>query len=193
MCETKSVTSALYLNDPEETMYVTNVNTGKDEPVKKGNLPEFVGRVGQFCPIKPGCGGKELLREGKDKDGNVKYGAATGTKGYYWLESEVVKNLGKEGDIDRSYYDKMVDTAVETISKYGDFEWFVSDDTIKKPNLAECHDCPAHQDDHEPWLLPCGDRKYETCFDCPHFNNDMFDIDCGQGYDISNVIISTKK
>ena len=41
------------------------------------NLPDgdhdyhFVGRVGLFCPIKPGCGGGELVREGTDKDGNI--------------------------------------------------------------------------------------------------------------------------
>lgn len=110
MCETKSVTSALYLNSNDS------------------DSPEFIGRVGQFCPIKPGCGGGELLRESKDKDGNIKYGAAVGTKGYQWLESEVVKTLGKEADIDRSYYDRLVDEAVETISQYGDFEMFAGDD-----------------------------------------------------------------
>lgn len=105
MCETKSVTSALYLGEEK-----------------------FVGRVGQFCPIKPGCGGKELLREYKDKDGNVKFASATGAKGYFWLESEMVKELGKESDIDRSYYEKMVDAAIDTISSYGDFKWFVSNE-----------------------------------------------------------------
>lgn len=92
-----------------------------------GNV-RFVGRVGRFCPIKPGCGGKTLLREGKDKNGNVKYSSVVGTKGYLWLEAEAVKLLSKENDIDRSYYDKMVDAAVEAIAKYGDFEWFVSND-----------------------------------------------------------------
>lgn len=119
MCETKSVSSALYLKaaDPDE--------------------PEFIGRVGRFCPIKEGCGGKELLRECKDKDGNVKYSAATGTKGYFWLESEIVRALEKEGDIDRSYYDKMVDEAVKSISEYGDFEWFVSDDPYISPKFID--------------------------------------------------------
>ena len=62
----------------------------------------------------------------REKDG--KYYAATGSKGYRWLESEMVRELGKESDIDRSYYDNMVDKAIETISKYGDFEWFVAED-----------------------------------------------------------------
>ena len=180
MCETKSVTSSLYLrnNDPDAEEVIIDVDTGKEKVIKVGDKPEFVGRVGQFCPIKPGCGGKELLRESKDKDGNIKYAAATGTKGYLWLESEVVKILNKEKDIDRSYYDKMVNDAVESISKYGDFEWFVSDDsyTPTKNNI-----------------VPCGDGKYKTCFDCPNFNDDLFHLDCGLGYDISNIINTKKK
>lgn len=129
MCETKSVTSALYLknNDPDYEEVIIDPATGKETTIKRGDTPEFIGRVGQFCPIKPGRGGCELLRESKDKEGNVKFAAATGTKGYEWLESEVVKTLGKEADIDRSYYDKLVDDAVTAISQYGDFEWFVSD------------------------------------------------------------------
>ena len=130
MCETKSVTTALYLkhNDPDEEVVMIDPKTGEEMIVKKGDTPEFIGRVGLFCPIKPECGGRELLRESKDKDGNVKYGAVTGTKGYHWLESEVVKSLGKEDDIDRSYYDRLVDDAIDSISKYGDFTWFISDD-----------------------------------------------------------------
>lgn len=158
MCETKSVTSALYLKDPE---------------IDPADNPEFVGRVGRFCPIKPGCGGKELLRESKDAEGNVKYGAAVGTKGYFWLESEAVKILGKEDDIDRSYYDKLVDAAVDTISKYGDFEMFVAD----------------HVDTPRSVKMPCGDGKYNTCYDCPHFVNERFDIYCNRGYDISEVVV----
>lgn len=114
MCETKQVKSAIYLRDNDE------------------DDPEFVGRVGLFCPVTKEKGGKRLLREGKDKEGNIKYDAVTGTKDYYWLESEVVKELGKEDDIDRSYYAALVDDAVASISSYGDFEWFASDDQYSK-------------------------------------------------------------
>ncbi len=117
MCETKQVSTALYLHFDEES----GLNSPGDYDKYR-----FVGKVGQFCPIKPGCGGGELVREGKDKDGNVKYSSATGAKGYHWLESEMVRELGKEGDIDRSYYDKLVNDAADVISKYGDLEWFVS-------------------------------------------------------------------
>ena len=127
MCETKSVTSALYLD------------TNEDLPEGEHSY-HFVGKVGLFCPIKPGHGGGELLREGKDKDGNVKYSSATGAKGYRWLESEMVRELHKEDSIDRSYYNKLVDAAVETISKYGDFEMFVSDEPYR-----------TYPEDDPPW------------------------------------------
>ena len=89
--------------------------------IEKGHAYQFVGKAGLFCPIKPGCGGGLLLRE---KDG--KYNSATGAKGYRWMESEMVRALGKEKDIDRRYYVAMVDEAISSISKYGDFEAFAS-------------------------------------------------------------------
>jgi len=151
MCETKSVTSALYLDMnedlPDVSEYekeyqklwkdINNQDLPNDEEMKrkcerveelrelidKGHSYRFIGKVGRFCPIKPGCGGGLLMRE---KDG--KYYAATGSKGYRWLESEMVIELGKEADIDRSYYNSLVDEAVKSISEYGDFEWLVSDE-----------------------------------------------------------------
>ena len=122
----------------------------------KGHNYIFVGRVGQFCPIKPGYGGGLLCRESVDKKtGEKKYDAATGTKGYRWLESETVKELNKQDAIDRSYYDAMVDTAVEDISKYGDFERFVSEE-IYSPG----------DEDRPPWFGP-GEpwQEEKTAFD----------------------------
>lgn len=155
MCEAKSVSTALYLDmnegltvqsevekeiadrakEGECEDYIVCVNpafkstTTKElkEIAARGHNYIFVGKVGQFCPIKPGCGGGELMREGVDKEGNVKYSSATGAKGYRWLESETVKVLGKEDSIDRSYYDKLVNAAADVISQYGDLEWFLSD------------------------------------------------------------------
>ena len=173
MCEAKSVTTALYLDKNEGL------------PEDEHNY-QFIGKVSNFCPIKPGCGGGELLREGKDKDGNVKYSSATGAKGYRWLESEFVKTLGKENDIDRSYYDKLVNDAVETISQYGDFERFVADDSGEAPWFkAEEPDIPHAA---KP---PCGDKKRATCFECPNFVNERFDLCCKLGYDISDVVVKT--
>lgn len=146
MCETKEVKTALYL-DANETL-----------PEGEHNY-HFIGKVGSFCPIKPGCGGGELLREGKDKDGNIKYSAPAGTlkddkTPYRWLEAEMVKELGKEDDIDRSYYENLVDKAIETISQYGDFSWFVSDDPYVKH--VDITDTPPWEGPDDPW------REYPT-------------------------------
>lgn len=119
LCETKSVTSTLYLD--------MNEDLGED-----AHNYIFVGKIGRFCPIKPGCGGGILYRE---KDG--KYYAATGTKGYRWLESEMVFELNKLDDIDEKHFIEMADTAKDTINKYGDFEWFVSDDPYVGPVMIE--------------------------------------------------------
>ena len=171
MCETKAVSSALYLD--------MNENLGEDE-----HDYHFVGKVGQFCPIKQGCGGGELLREGKDKDGSIKYSAVAGSKGYRWLESEMVKNLGKEGDIDKSYYIALADGAADSIAKYGDFEWFVSDNPLpKEPEVVR--DLIPDDDLHLPWLMACG---APTCTGCPHLTCDSFDADCKLGHDNSDYI-----
>jgi energy-coupling factor transporter ATP-binding protein EcfA2 len=111
LCETKAVTSpsALYLD--------MNEKLGEDE-----HNYQFVGKVGSFCPVKPKVGGGLLMRE---KEG--KYYAATGTTGYRWMESEVVKSLKLEKKIDMSYFESLVLDAVNNISKFGDFELFISE------------------------------------------------------------------
>lgn len=125
MCETKSVKSNIYLDFNEELP--------PDEHDRR-----FIGKVGLFCPILPGRGGAEMVRESDDpKTGGVKYDAVTGTKGYRWLEAEMVKNTNKEDDIDISYYRKLVDDAINGsgtgknrkpgLADYGDPEWFCSD------------------------------------------------------------------
>lgn len=91
------------------------------ERIEAGHNYIFVGKVGLFCPIKPGCGGGTLVCKRDEK-----YSAITGTKGYRWLESEIVKQNGKEDDIDKTYYSKLVDDAVSTISEFGDIEWFIN-------------------------------------------------------------------
>lgn len=91
--------------------------------IQNGHNYIFVGKVGRFCPIKPGCNGGILYRENEGK-----YFAVTGTKGYRWLESELVQELGRENDIDNSYYENLANEAVESIAEYGDYEWFVSEE-----------------------------------------------------------------
>ena len=152
MCETKSVSTSLYLdmneNLPDVSTYekefakaesdykkgllsdtmFESICEGLNEQIAAGHDYKFIGKVGSFCPIKPGCGGGLLCRE---KDG--KYYAATGSKGYRWLEAEMVSTLEKEADIDTSYYENLVSDAIGTIVAYGDFEWFVSDDPYISP------------------------------------------------------------
>jgi hypothetical protein len=113
----KQVQTAIFLDfmDEDAPMYQT---LGEDRK-------HFIGKVGLFCPIKPGRGGGTLQRM-TEKDGKVEYHAVTGTKGYKWAEAEVVKALDKTVDIDHSYFQKLVDSAVENISQYGDFEQFTS-------------------------------------------------------------------
>lgn len=148
MCETFSVKTALYLDMNESledvTAYEKEVSKLEDkykrgalsdttfetecaklnELIAKGHDYRFIGKVGSFCPVKPGKGGGVLCREQ-----NGKFYAATGTTGYRWLESELLMVPGNEHNIDDAYYRKLVDDAVDAISQYGDFEWFISDDT----------------------------------------------------------------
>lgn len=199
LCETFSVKSALYLDMneklPDVSSYEKELDKLKDK-YKKGKLsdimfePErdrleeliseghkyvFIGKVGQFTPIKPNKGGGVLVRE---QNGN--YYAATGTTGYRWLESEMIfkktdektsiinpengekKEIVKTSEfyntseiIDYDYYKKLVDDAVETISQFGDFEWFVSDDPYipqsKKEPLEDFMNIPIDADEEVPF------------------------------------------
>lgn len=149
-CETKSVSTAIYLDmnegypdvrDAEEEFANRTYNLKENQKKKKLNpafdnmsdedlLKEidkghnyiFVGKVGQFTPVKPGCNGGILLR---NKDN--KYYAVGGTKGYRWLESEMAKGMDRSC-IDTRYYNALVDEAVESMKKFGDVEWFMSNE-----------------------------------------------------------------
>ena len=165
MCEVKSVKSSMYL-DMNEDMPDVTAQEKELEKIRKaekngicpapdrieeleneialGHNYHFIGRVGNFCPIKKGCGGGILLREQEGK-----YYAVTGTKDkhdvpYRWLEAEMVKELGKEADIDESYYIQLADDAIETIGQYGDYMWFVSDDPYMAPDILNGR--PAHEE-----------------------------------------------
>jgi hypothetical protein len=206
MCETKAVTSALYLDMNEglpdvseyealrdirrsdknfaaltkklRMIYMEHESISDEELdnlIDEGHDYRFVGKVSSFCPIKPGCGGGELLREATDKNGCLKYSSATGAKGYRWLEAETVKKFGKEADIDKTYYRELVDDAVAAISQYGDFEWFISNDRVEEPKAL----------DYPPWTMTCG---RDTCEGCNKFIHTKDRIECTAGYDISDLI-----
>ena len=189
VCETNSVTGALYLDFNENLPNVEQLEKEKakllkqpdsddkttmleelDRKIAEGHCYIFIGRVGRFMPVLPGCNGGILYRE---KDG--KYYAVGGSKGYRWKEAELVRRNGKESELDESYYKKLVDEAVETIDSYGDFERFVS---------PEPYSTRSKKVYDEPWLLPCGDGKYNTCMDCPHCH----ETECDKGYSLNSYI-----
>lgn len=128
MCETKSVSASMYLDMNE-------------------HLPEgehnyiFIGKTGLFCPIKAGYGGGTLLRI----DENGKTSAVTGTTGYRWLETESVKAMGLEDQIDIEYFRTLVDDAIANISKFGDAEVFLDENGFPWDNCGSECDCSCDQ------------------------------------------------
>jgi hypothetical protein len=82
----------------------------------------FVGKAGLFSPMKPGSGGGLLVRVIDDK-----IHAVQGTKGWLWMESEMVQDLSLEKDIDTSYFTTLVDEAVTALKKHGDVEAFLDE------------------------------------------------------------------
>jgi predicted DNA-binding protein YlxM (UPF0122 family) len=161
MCEVKEVKgSAIYLDMnetlPDVSSYEKELKQLRKDDIQhsrqqtlvdlieEGHDRHFVGRIGNFCPVKPGCGGGELVKSMKDNFGNTKYDSVNGANGYRWLEAEMIRTLGLEANIDKSYYNKLVDDAVDTISKYGDFEHFVSEESL-------IPDFPVVDDSDLPW------------------------------------------
>lgn len=106
LCETKNVVKG--------EIHIDEMLDGKPGV---GNS-RFVGRIGRFVPIVAGAGGGALLRVA-EVDGERRYYAVTGTKGYEWLEAETVKELGLENKIDYAYFDSLVVKAVENLESVG--------------------------------------------------------------------------
>ena len=177
LCETFSVSNgALYLDMneklPDVSGYEKELSKAEDK-YKKGKLSDtmfeslyselsdkiaeghdykFIGKTGQFCPIKPGLGGGVLYRYDDEK-----YNAAAGTTGYRWLESEMIRGSNEDA-VDISYYHKLVDDAVDAIAKYGDAEWFMSDDPYVSPT-PDFMNVPVDSPDEVPWELVDHDAK----------------------------------
>lgn len=171
LCETKEVKKgAMYLDMNEKLPDVTMAEKELDkaaskyrkgeitdltydevkarlEPqIKKGHSYHFIGRVGLFCPMLDGYGGGLLV-----KKLNNKFYAVQGTKKqddtpYRWLETETVEICGLREYVDVSYYEELVEEAKEAISKYGDFEMFISDDP-----LAPYMNIPENSDEEMPF------------------------------------------
>lgn len=131
LCETKEVKSSMYL-DMNETLA-----DGEHDY-------HFIGKVGSFCPVVDGSGGGILLRDtgvnpddypkvsgsnGKEKITTydmARWAAVTGTKGYRWMEAEMVKQLNKEDSIDISYYERLANDAINTMAQFGDVTEFIN-------------------------------------------------------------------
>lgn len=99
LCETKTVTSSLYLDYAD-------------------GEPRFIGRAGSFVPMLEGHGGRLLRR----KDGV--FHSASGAKNHFWQEAAIVRELKQQEFIDYSYFSKLVDDALTNLGRYGDTEWF---------------------------------------------------------------------
>lgn len=107
--EVRAVQTAIYLDfnefDPEDH-----------------NL-HFVGKVGEFVPVKPNCGGGIALR--KNANGDIK-DAVNGTKGYRWKEAHIVLGLDHIYEIDTRYSEGLVEKAREQIEQFGSYEEFAA-------------------------------------------------------------------
>lgn len=142
------------------------------EEIAKGHNYQFIGRVGRFYPIAPGKGGglQMVLRDGK-------YNSVSGSKGYRWLEAELVKNLHKEGDRDIRYHDEMARSSIAKFNKFGDFDRFID---LSRPYDAK----PVVDISTQSSVVPCGDNKYNTCLECPQCENDI----CHRGYSLTSYV-----
>ena len=111
-------------DDYKQTKSVTNpavIYLDFDEALPDGEHKyTHVGKVGSFVPVMPNTGGGHLLRRKEDK-----YTAVVGTKGYRWKESEIVKNLEQEDQIDLLYFNTLMNDAIKTIQKFGPIEDFI--------------------------------------------------------------------
>lgn len=164
LCETKSVTTSMYLD--------MNENLNDDEHDYK-----FVGRAGQYCPIKPGRGGGELLALRGDK-----YHSVAGTKSHRWLESCVVRDMHREDDIDMEYFTSMSDKMFEKISKYGDAEVFCSNNV-----WLDASEVYSETSKDFPIAMACGNT---SCADCPELVEDKYHSDCAKQIDNTEYIMS---
>lgn len=99
----------------------------------------FVGRVGEFVPVKAGTGGATMYRVADSK-----MAATAGSTGYRWIESTALRD---ENDVDVSYWASLADEAKDAVSQYHEYQYFVDEDI-------------------PPYSM---DKCCEDCVNCPHF------------------------
>jgi hypothetical protein len=132
LCETKQVTKGAMYLDFQESAATPN------QPFRGMH---FIGRIGLFVPVVEEVGGGTLtvVRDNKPY-------AVAGTKGYKWVEAEMIKVMrpelldrlpferledalagtGSLADIlDMSYYTDLAHNAISAIEEFGSFDEFV--------------------------------------------------------------------
>jgi len=77
-----------------------------------------VGRTGQFVPVLTKGGRLWRIKDGK-------HYAVTGTKDHLWMESSMFRSLGRDVEIDMSYFDNLKTAAYETIDFFGSYADFI--------------------------------------------------------------------
>lgn len=112
-CETKQVVKGAMYLDFDSVQRPMHSHRGRNGMV-------FVGKSGRFVPVTPESGGGILLRVDGDKNH-----AITGTKGFFWIEADLAREMKDELEIDMSYFEGLAWTAVKTIEKFGNFEEFI--------------------------------------------------------------------
>lgn len=135
----------------------------------------YIGRNGQFTPVKKGTAGAGKLVKPKP-DGAEGWDAVAETKGYIWVESEVLRKMKDPMQyVDQSYYTDLCDRGVASIEKFSDFDQFV--------NLDDS--------DGIPFLPPCGNTNIDSCLKCPKFSAEH--QLCQLGFDISDELLADLK
>lgn len=117
MCETKQVSKGSIYLDFDAVQ----------KPMFDYKGMHFVGRTGRFIPVTPETGGGILYRVVTDDNGDQKRYAVAGTKGYFWVESEIAEKNREAIQVDESYFDHIVSEAYSTIKKFGDPDQFIND------------------------------------------------------------------
>ena len=183
LCETKSCTTALYLDMNENMADVSEYEREADKirskirkmiKVEDPTLENLINDLKKDLAVL-----NERIAEGhnyvfigkvglfapvkpgagggllmREKDGKMY--SAGGTTGYRWMEAETVCDHLNEV-VDLRYFTGLCEDAVEAINKYGDFDDFVSTSGCSNGGLPW---------DHRPF---CGETTYENCLDCPHW------------------------
>ena len=116
MCETKQVQKgAMYLD------FANSFKPGPDDLEKM----HFVGKTGRFVPVTEASGvGGTLYRFSEGR-----FYAVTGTKGYFWAEADIVRQMmtaGKDVEIDMTYFEVLMEDARNAIDYFGPVETFLN-------------------------------------------------------------------